>query len=36
MIQVWDGDLFLFYCEQCDADLYQEQGFSLETEPTFD
>ena len=29
MVQVWEGDLFLFYCEAAEADLYAEQGFTL-------
>jgi hypothetical protein len=29
MFQVWDGDLFLFYCDEYDADVYSEQGFNI-------
>ena len=29
MYQVWDGDLFLFYCESVETDLYTEQGFTI-------
>ncbi len=29
MIEVWDGDLFLFTCEAEEADMYVEQGFKI-------
>lgn len=32
MYQVWEGDLFLFYCESDEVDLYVEQGFSIVSE----
>jgi hypothetical protein len=32
LYQVWDGDLFLFYCDKYDADLYSEQGYSIVNE----
>jgi hypothetical protein len=27
--QVWDGDLFLFYCDQYEADEMHEAGFTI-------
>jgi hypothetical protein len=32
MYQVWDGDLFLFYCGVTEIDDYMEQGFSIVSE----
>ena len=32
MVQVWDGSLFLFYCDAAEADLYDEQGFTIVSE----
>jgi hypothetical protein len=29
MVQVWDNDLFLFYCDELEADLYADQGFNI-------
>jgi hypothetical protein len=30
--QVWDGDMFLFYCDKYDVDSYAEQGYNVVTE----
>ena len=35
MYQVWDGDLFLFYCGVTEIDEYMEAGFSIVTEPEY-
>ena len=29
MFEVWDGDLFLFTCDEYEVDLYSEQGFKI-------
>lgn len=29
MYQVWDGDQYLFNCDEDEADIYSEQGFEL-------
>jgi hypothetical protein len=33
MYQVWDGDLFLFYCSVTEVELYIDDGFSVISEP---
>ena len=29
MYQVWDGDLYLFNCDEIEVDEYLDQGFSV-------
>lgn len=29
MFQVWDGNVFLFYCRGDETGLYDEQGFQV-------
>jgi hypothetical protein len=36
MYQVWEGDLFLFYCDDdYEAEMFHEQGYRVEKEPEY-